>query len=168
LQLSPPQTAILFLVLSLFAAVANGDDIQSPTSEKVTTDGEVAPKLSLAVLSGRTLFGSAKATLSTEGIKALQNLITDLHSYQSIVSIRVVGHTDSVGDDEFNMALSLQRAEAVASLITQNLINTMPEVRISTLAAGERYPVATNTSKSGRARNRRVEIQVLATAKSTD
>ena len=74
------------------------------------------------------------------------------------VFIEVVGHTDDVGDDAYNMDLSEKRAAA----ITQYLISAgVDGSKIVSVGAGESLPITTNTTEQGRAENRRVEIQVL-------
>ncbi len=75
------------------------------------------------------------------------------------VEIRVEGHTDSRGDEEYNMKLSQKRAEAVKKYLTENGID---EDRLSTKGFGESKPVADNDTEEGRARNRRTEIQITA------
>jgi len=75
------------------------------------------------------------------------------------VEIRVEGHTDSSGDEEYNMKLSKKRAEAVKKYLTENGID---EDRLSTRGFGESKPIADNDTEEGRARNRRTEIQITA------
>lgn len=73
--------------------------------------------------------------------------------------VRIEGHTDSMGPEAFNMALSLQRAEAVMKyLVTRGVDSDRMEV----LGKGEGYPVASNDTKTGRARNRRIEFIILS------
>ncbi len=71
--------------------------------------------------------------------------------------IRVEGHTDNIGSESYNMDLSLQRAESVKNLIVQRGVSSS---RIETIPYGESMPIADNSSESGRAKNRRVEIKV--------
>jgi outer membrane protein OmpA-like peptidoglycan-associated protein len=71
----------------------------------------------------------------------------------------VVGHTDSVGADGYNQALSERRAEATADYIASNGV---ARSRISTVGSGEREPVATNGTDAGRRENRRVEVAIFA------
>lgn len=73
-------------------------------------------------------------------------------------TIQVAGHTDSTGDDRYNLDLSQRRANAVAYILSQN--GVMPQ-RMYVEGFGERFPVATNATAPGRARNRRVEIQIM-------
>ena len=72
--------------------------------------------------------------------------------------LEVAGHTDSVGSDAYNDALSQRRAQAVASYLTSRGVNSN---RLMTVGGGERYPVASNDTDAGRAQNRRVEISVM-------
>lgn len=71
-----------------------------------------------------------------------------------------MGHTDSVGPEEYNQRLSVRRAESVkAHLVGQGIEAN----RIYTEGKGESQPVADNSTKEGRAKNRRVEIEVVGT-----
>jgi outer membrane protein OmpA-like peptidoglycan-associated protein len=71
--------------------------------------------------------------------------------------IRVEGHTDSRGSDEYNMDLSKRRANAVKNLIVQRGVS---ENRIEVVGFGKTTPIATNETEAGRAKNRRVEIKI--------
>ncbi|RJY09629.1 OmpA family protein [Aurantiacibacter aquimixticola] len=71
--------------------------------------------------------------------------------------IDVMGHTDSTGSDQYNLDLSRRRAESVANYLTSRGVS---RARIETIGYGEQYPIADNTSDSGRAQNRRVEIRI--------
>ena len=76
--------------------------------------------------------------------------------------IIAVGHTDSVGSDAYNQKLSLRRSQAVkAYLVSKGIEKT----RIYTEGKGEKQPVADNKTKEGRAKNRRVEIEVVGSRK---
>jgi outer membrane protein OmpA-like peptidoglycan-associated protein len=70
----------------------------------------------------------------------------------------IVGHTDAVGTDEYNMDLSYRRAESAAHYLERAGAHT----RIETKGRGEREPVATNGTDDGRAQNRRVEVAIYA------
>jgi outer membrane protein OmpA-like peptidoglycan-associated protein len=72
--------------------------------------------------------------------------------------IKISGHTDNVGDDASNMTLSRKRAEAVKKFLTDNGVD---EGRIIAQGFGESRPVASNATPEGRAKNRRVELEVL-------
>jgi outer membrane protein OmpA-like peptidoglycan-associated protein len=75
--------------------------------------------------------------------------------------IRVEGHTDSVGSDQYNMDLSLQRANSVRDLLVQRGVSSS---RIQPVGFGETMPVATNATEAGRQLNRRVEIKIAPQA----
>lgn len=73
------------------------------------------------------------------------------------VRVRVVGHTDSVGADEYNQNLSERRASAVLGYLTKNGV---APTRLEASGAGESQPVASNDTSDGRAQNRRVELLI--------
>ncbi|MBI4515639.1 MAG: OmpA family protein [Deltaproteobacteria bacterium] len=73
------------------------------------------------------------------------------------VRVVVEGHTDGVGSDEYNEALSVRRAEAVYRYLVNGGI---PPERLSVVGQGKSRPVADNESEAGRAQNRRVELRV--------
>jgi outer membrane protein OmpA-like peptidoglycan-associated protein len=75
--------------------------------------------------------------------------------------VRVEGYTDSVGSSEYNMELSIRRANAIKNLLVQRGI---AESRIDAVGYGETMPVATNDTEAGRQRNRRVEIKIAPPA----
>jgi OOP family OmpA-OmpF porin len=99
------------------------------------------------------LFAFDSARLSAAGRRALHEVAADLPGDRPV---RVTGHTDARGSDAYNRVLSLRRARAVARV----LASAVPALRISVAGAGETRPVATNRRAEGRARNRRVEIEV--------
>jgi OmpA-OmpF porin, OOP family len=74
--------------------------------------------------------------------------------------IIAVGHTDSDGSDAYNQKLSVARSEAVKSYLTSNGVERN---RVYTEGKGEKQPVADNKTKEGKAKNRRVEIEVVGT-----
>ncbi|HSV60460.1 MAG TPA: OmpA family protein, partial [Variovorax sp.] len=89
--------------------------------------------------------------------------LDDLVSKTSGVNLEViiaVGHTDSVGADAYNQKLSVRRAEAVKAYLVSKGIERN---RVYTEGKGEKQPVADNRTKEGRAKNRRVEIEVVGT-----
>ncbi len=74
------------------------------------------------------------------------------------LSIRIVGHTDALGNDAYNQALSQRRAQAVVNFLSENKI---VKSRLFARGEGERQPIATNDTDEGRAENRRVEFVVI-------
>ena len=74
----------------------------------------------------------------------------------------ITGYTDNVGEKDFNMTLSQQRAEAVRDTLTS--LGADPK-KFQVIGAGETKPIADNSTEEGRAKNRRVEVEVLGVAK---
>jgi len=104
-------------------------------------------------------FDFDKATLKPEGKAKLDDLVGKIQGINLEVII-AVGHTDSVGNDSYNQKLSVGRAEAVKSYLVSKGIE---KNRVYTEGKGEKQPVADNKTAEGRAKNRRVEIEVVGT-----
>ena len=123
------------------------------TGVDVSRDGDV---IKLNLPDGVT-FDFAKWELKSQFYPALNNIASTLKQYNQTI-VEVSGHTDSIGSDAANQTLSERRANSVASyLIGQGLMRERFEI----VGMGERYPVASNDTDSGRALNRRVEIRLL-------
>jgi OOP family OmpA-OmpF porin len=104
-------------------------------------------------------FDFDKAVLKPEGKAKLDDLVGKIKAINLEVII-AVGHTDSVGADAYNQKLSVRRSEAVkAYLVTKGIEKN----RVYTEGKGEKQPVADNKTPEGRAKNRRVEIEVVGT-----
>ena len=86
------------------------------------------------------------------------NKIADIMSRYPQTQIVVVGHTDNVGSDQYNLDLSLRRANSVADYLIMRGVATS---RMGTEGRGEMEPIASNDIVTGRAQNRRVEIFVV-------
>ncbi|GAB3646159.1 hypothetical protein GCM10028813_05730 [Ramlibacter alkalitolerans] len=104
-------------------------------------------------------FDFDKAVLKPEGKAKLDDLIGKIQGINLEVII-AVGHTDSVGTDSYNQRLSVRRAEAVKGYLVSKGIERN---RVYTEGKGEKQPVADNRTAEGRAKNRRVEIEVVGT-----
>jgi outer membrane protein OmpA-like peptidoglycan-associated protein len=93
-----------------------------------------------------------------DGRTNLQQLANSLEKYPNS-DILIVGHTDSVGTDAYNLDLSQRRAMAASSLL-QTL--GVPASRLHAVGKGESEPIQSNDTDAGRAQNRRVEIAIYA------
>jgi OOP family OmpA-OmpF porin len=120
-----------------------------------------APAASKVTYAADTFFDFDKSVLKPAGKAKLDDLVGKVKGINLEVII-AVGHTDSVGSDAYNQKLSVRRAESVkAYLVTKGIEKN----RIYTEGKGEKQPVADNKTKEGRAKNRRVEIEVVGTRK---
>jgi len=120
----------------------------APVAEKVTLAADV-------------LFDFDKAVLKAEGKSKLDDLATKVKAINLEVVI-AIGHTDSVGSDAYNQKLSVRRAESVKAYLVSKGVEPN---RVYTEGKGEKQPVASNSTKDGRQKNRRVEIEVIGTRK---
>lgn len=114
---------------------------------------------SLALLDGEILFGFGEFELTEGGQASLQHLLVELERFTGILSIRIIGHTDSAGPAAANLALSQRRAD----WIRDQFLARYPNVHIRSIGAGESVPITSNRTWLERQRNRRVEVQVIAT-----
>ena len=109
-------------------------------------------------LSGSVLFAFNKAELLPSAARVLDDVATALKAEkQTNRTLTVIGHTDSVGTDAANQALSQARAQAVRNYL---ISRGVAENRIRALGRGESQPVAKNDSAENRAQNRRVELVI--------
>ena len=104
-------------------------------------------------------FDTGKSVLKPEAQAKLKDLVDKTKGINLEVII-AVGHTDSDGSDAANQKLSISRAESVKNfLVTQGIEKN----RVYTEGKGEKSPVADNKTKEGKAKNRRVEVEVVGT-----
>ena len=118
----------------------------APVSEKVTFAADA-------------FFDFNKSNLKPEGRAKLDDLVSKMQGINLEVII-AVGHTDAVGGDAYNQKLSIKRADAVKNYLTSKGVE---KNRVYTEGKGEKQPVADNKTSEGRAKNRRVEIEVVGT-----
>ncbi len=116
-----------------------------PRSEKVTFDTD-------------TFFDFDKATLKPAGKAKLDTLAAQLADL-TVEVVVAVGHADATGPAAYNQRLSERRARAVIDYLNQK---GLPKEKIFSEGKGETQPVASNATKAGRAKNRRVEVEVVA------
>jgi len=123
----------------------------APVNEKITFAAD-------------TFFDFNKSVLKPEAKEKLDDLVSKLHDINLEVII-AVGHTDSIGSDSYNQKLSVRRADSVKAYLVSKGIEPN---RIYTEGKGKKQPIAPNTinghdNPAGRAKNRRVEIEVVGT-----
>lgn len=99
-------------------------------------------------------FDTNSSTLKPLGTQTLTNVALVVKEY-SKTAINIVGHTDSTGSTATNQKLSLERANSVANLLIQQGTSA---TRMTVYGAGSSQPIASNSTETGRAQNRRVEI----------
>ena len=128
----------------------------APVAPKAAAPVAAASKVTYAA---DAFFDFDKAVVKPAGKAKLDDLIAKVKGINLEVII-AVGHTDSVGSDAYNQKLSVRRAEAVKAYLVSKGIE---KNRIYTEGKGEKQPVASNKTKEGRAKNRRVEIEVVGT-----
>jgi outer membrane protein OmpA-like peptidoglycan-associated protein len=127
-----------------------------------TTTGKLA---TIYIFGSDTLFDSGSATLRSTADPALTGALASIDQRFAGASIIVRGHTDSVGSADANLALSRQRAEAVAAFLGAKGVEA---ARLTTVGLGSTVPAANETvadgsvSELGRQLNRRVELVVLS------
>ncbi len=102
-------------------------------------------------------FDFDKATLRKESEEYLEKFIMILHKFPKM-QITIIGHTDNVGDSQYNLKLSKERAESVRNYFVQNGIDSN---RLRCLGYGDRQPLTDNSTPESRARNRRVEFDII-------
>jgi len=147
--------------MSIPAQEADQDNLQSTaTQEGSEFKGTSIPafvyrKFRLPELS----FDFDQWTLSAEGEKALSEIIASLREDTRWFFLRIDGHTDDIGSDQYNMNLSLKRAISMGSYLVDR--EGVDADRIFVKGFGESRPVASNETEEGRSQNRRVEILVL-------
>jgi outer membrane protein OmpA-like peptidoglycan-associated protein len=134
-------------------AKAEADELMKELSELKAQQTERGIVLTM----GDVLFATGKADLSPNAEKGVETLAKFLKKNPNR-NVLIEGHTDSVGKDDYNLALSRKRADSVKYKLTGDGIEA---VRITTVGYGKKFPLASNDTKAGKAQNRRVEVIIL-------
>ena len=135
------------------AAVAPAPVVPAPAP------APVPPAATKVTYAADAFFDFDKSVLKPEGKAKLDDLVGKVKGINLEVII-AVGHTDAVGTDGYNQTLSVKRSEAVKAYLVSKGIE---KNRVYTEGKGEKQPVADNKTTEGRAKNRRVEIEVVGT-----
>ena len=141
------------------AAAPVAAPVEAPQAAPVAPAPAPTPVSEKVSFAAEALFDFDKAVVKPEGKAALDDLMAKLQGMNTEVMI-AVGHTDSVGSNAYNDKLSLRRSDAVkAYLVSKGL----DPARLYTEGKGETQPIADNATEEGRAKNRRVTIEVVGT-----
>ncbi len=133
----------------------------APAAAAPAAPAAPAATASKVTFAADAFFDFDKSVLKPEGKAKLDDLASKVQGINLEVIV-AVGHTDSVGSDAYNQKLSERRAQAVKAYLESKGID---KSRVYTEGKGEKQPVADNKTKDGRAKNRRVEIEVVGTRK---
>lgn len=110
---------------------------------------------------GGILFDVDRADLRTDAQANLIDLARILNKYED-TNVMVQGHTDATGPEDYNMGLSVRRAESVATFLA---VQNVSRGRLNAVGYGELKPIASNATVEGRQQNRRVEVAIWANDK---
>ena len=111
----------------------------------------------LVLTIGDVLFDAGKTSVGPGAQRSIDKLAEFLKTYPKR-NVLIEGHSDSLGNEEFNLKLSQQRADAVRDLLVARGITSQ---RIRTKGYGAKFPIVDNDTSVGRQQNRRVEVLVL-------
>ena len=156
------RAALLFGLLLISAALlgrANSSEAQARAAA-ASSDSE---SRGLVLALGDLEFEAGKASLQPSATTAIDRLAQLMNVYPER-SVRIEGHTDSLGDDAANQQLSERRAKAVRDAL---LARGIDAARVEAAGYGETRPIADNATPVGRQKNRRIEI-VLSDERSVD
>ena len=144
------------------SAAAGAATIGNAANAKFDTMDKASKRLVYEVVlsedQGNFKFG--KTVLPDEAKAKLDELIAQVKQDPKNIYLEIEGHTDNVGDKQTNEKIGLARAEVVTRYLSEQY--QVPLHKMSVISYGKDNPVAPNTTKAGRAQNRRVVIKVLA------
>ncbi len=109
------------------------------------------------IMPGNITFKTDSADINSSFYPVLNSVAKVLNKYSNS-TILVSGHTDSTGNSEYNLNLSRERAQSVASYLQGQGIKS---TRFEVLGMGSSNPIASNSTADGRAQNRRVELKII-------
>ncbi len=164
----------MVLVVSAASGTASAADVKAVGAQTMSAD-EISNQLSAPDKGGfktrgirrhstssgkvdlKIYFASGSDTIDAKSHRQLGEIAKALNSSAlNKAKIRIEGHTDSVGDEAYNMDLSKRRAASIKKFLVQT--HGVAAGRLDTVGKGESEPVASNATSDGRARNRRVTL----------
>ena len=142
---------------------AAADAAQMAADEAGTQVGAVASAIGtliteITINEAQGGFGSSRSELPDAARARLDQLVIQIQGAGQSAFIEIEGHTDNLGDENFNMQLGLRRAEAVKNYLYEQ--HNVPLHKMNTISFGESRPAAPNDTSDGRAQNRRVVVKV--------
>jgi OOP family OmpA-OmpF porin len=146
-------------IAPVVAAPAPAPVVATPAPAPVPAPARAATVATKVTYAADAFFDFDKSVLKPEGKAKLDDLVGKIKDINLEVII-AVGHTDSIGSDSYNQKLSVRRSESVKAYLVSKGIE---KNRVYTEGKGEKQPVADNKTAEGRAKNRRVEIEVVGT-----
>jgi peptidoglycan-associated lipoprotein len=152
------------------AAAANAAASEAAATARTTADRAAEKATAVEVATKRIVYevtisedqGNFKlnqTALPVEAKTRIDEMVTQMKATPNGAYIEVAGYTDNTGEKAYNEKLGLERAETVKRYLYQQ--HQIPLHRISVISYGSEKPVAPNTTRAGRAQNRRVVIRVL-------
>jgi outer membrane protein OmpA-like peptidoglycan-associated protein len=161
---STAKGAILGAVVGGAAGMIIGNQMDKQAAElKQNIPGAVVERVGEGIqvtFDSGLLFDFDSDVVRTEARTNLRNLAASLDKYPGS-ELLIAGHTDSVGTDTYNLALSQRRSEAAVAYLSSQGVSRS---RMTSRGLGETEPVAPNDSDAGRSKNRRVEVAIYAGA----
>ena len=134
------------------------DQVQTELTTAVAASRKLVYEVTLSEDQGN--FKSGKFELPDEAKTKLDEVVGSLKSGDKNIFIEIEGHTDNVGDPNFNQRLGLERAETVKRYLYEQ--HQVPLHKMNVISYGEEKPIAPNNKRDGRAQNRRVVVKVLS------
>jgi outer membrane protein OmpA-like peptidoglycan-associated protein len=150
-ELDNDQDGVLDTVDACPIVKGTAEERGCPPRVQFTEEGEL-------IILDQIMFDTNQAVILPESFPILEAVRTTLDKRGTAAGLRIEGHTDSVGQDAKNMALSEQRAAAVRSWLTEH---GTAASRLLPFGCGEKHPIASDETAQGRAQNRRVVFQLV-------
>jgi OmpA-OmpF porin, OOP family len=156
-EMLAPVNTLYALKYKNFTLDMNYSQMEIPGDPDAIYEVEVQIEPPKEFILDNVYFDSGKATLKPASSKALNDLVAVL-KLKNTMQIQIQGHTDNVGNDEVNLKLSQDRADAVKKYLVTKGIN---ESRVQAKGFGPTRPIADNSSEQGKSKNRRTSLKVL-------